>query len=838
MSDERPKRVKWEKLKPGNVKLKYELALRPDLIRLARRMRTSVITEQLIDDIFNDLTISIHKISDKLPKAKFRIHQKPYWNDVMDLLKAAKIKDYRMWVNAGRPRNPDHYLYMRYKISKKAFLRRLSELSREFENAEILNAVKMAELDRNCFWRLIKKARKASGSTSIGIRNSEEKVVHGINEVLNVWKAHFEKLGTPTFSEEYDNKYYTVVTDRVRNLFENKGGDNPFYATPFTQREIHEAIMTQNGNKAPGFDNVTGEHIKYAGETIDEVLLLLYNSMMDLEYVPVCCRTGVQVPLYKGKDTCTLDPNNYRGITLLSVFNKIYEILLWKRIQGWWTENETISDLQFACKKGLSCTPAAFLLRETVATSLEDGSKCFVAFCDVAKAFDTVWIDDLFIQLWEMGIRGKVWRMLYLCYQNFRCCMKVQGHMSAWYELKCGIHQGGYMSLIKYTAFINSLLTTVQNSRICCKIYRTPSAPVGYADHLAACCRQQRDLKRVMQIVHAHGRTWRFDFSAKKSGVLVFGENKREHQAGKNERFIMLGNERVEERENYDHVGFRACIFEDDLSGIEERSSKGRRALNAISGLGIRRNGLTIHACCVIFWSIVIPIATFGAELWPLDDRCLSLLESFQTFVGKRIQRFGPKSPNLCTYFALGWMRIQRFIEIKKLLFIHSILSRDELDMVKVVFINRAKYVFDNIEICESNEHGSPVYDMLNIAIHFGIIEIVKNMVYRGHLYSRAHWRERIWKRAWELEEVYWCIETQGFKVHSFFNRHNLTAANMLPFTTGPVDTCVGPNFTSTLDYIAVSADVIPDVERCNVLGYDVLNTSDHQPVICVMKWY
>ena len=660
---------------------------------------------------------------------------------------------------------------MRYKISKKAFHRRLSELSREFENAEILNAVKMAELDRNCFWRLIKKARKASGSTSIGIRNSEEKVVHGINEVLNVWKAHFEKLGTPKFSEEYDNNHYTVVTDRVRNLFENKGGDNPSYATPFTRREIHEAIMTLNGNKAPGFDNVTGEHIKYAGETIDEVLLLLYNSMMDLEYVPVCCRTGVQVPLYKGKDTCTLDPNNYRGITLLSVFNKIYEILLWKRIQGWWTENETISELQFACKKGLSCTHAAFLLRETVATSLEDGSKCFVAFYDVAKAFDTVWIDGLFIQLWEMGIRGKVWRMLYLCYQNFRCCVKVQGHMSAWYELKCGIHQGGYMSLIKYTAFINSLLTTVQNSGICCKIYRTPSAPVGYADDLAACCRQQRDLKRVMQIVHAHGRTWRFDFNAKKSGVLVFGESKREHQAGKNERFLMLGNERVEERENYDHLGVRACIFEDDLSGIEERLSKGRRALNAISGLGIRRNGLTIHACCVIFWSIVIPIATFGAELWPLDDRCLSLLESFQTFVGKRIQRFGPKSPNLCTYFALGWMRIQRFIEIKKLLFIHSILSRDELDMVKVVFINRAKYFFDNIEMCESNEHGSPVYDMLNIAIHFGIIEIVKNMVYRGHLYSRAHWRERIWKRAWELEEVYWCIEARCHKSLELINK-------------------------------------------------------------------
>ena len=130
-------------------------------------------------------------------------------------------------------------------------------------------------------------------------------------------------------------------------------------------------------------------------------------------------------------------------------------------------QNNVISDLQFACKKGLSCTHAAFLLKETVATSLEAGDKCYVAFYDVAKAFDTVWIDGLFIQLWDAGIQGKLWRMLYLCYCNFRCCVRVGGHMSAWYQLKCGIHQGGYMSLIKYTAFINSLLNSLERSNVC-----------------------------------------------------------------------------------------------------------------------------------------------------------------------------------------------------------------------------------------------------------------------------------------------------------------------------------------------------------------------------------
>ena len=44
------------------------------------------------------------------------------------------------------------------------------------------------------------------------------------------------------------------------------------------------------------------------------------------------------------------------------------------------------------------------------------------------------------------------------------------------------------MSLIKYTVFINSLLMELRDYDLCCKIYRTPCTPVGYADYLAAYC--------------------------------------------------------------------------------------------------------------------------------------------------------------------------------------------------------------------------------------------------------------------------------------------------------------------------------------------------------------
>ena len=87
------------------------------------------------------------------------------------------------------------------------------------------------------------------------------------------------------------------------------------------------------------------------------------------------------------------------AITLLSVFNKVFEVLIWRRVERWWGEMGAVSGLQSACKKDMSCMNASFLLKETVATAMEDNDQVFVAFFDVAKAFDSVWIDGLFFQI-------------------------------------------------------------------------------------------------------------------------------------------------------------------------------------------------------------------------------------------------------------------------------------------------------------------------------------------------------------------------------------------------------------------------------------------------------
>ena len=755
--------IKWSKLSEADKYFKYQRILNPIILNISRSLEGGPMSTAVINDNFNKLTEALHAASSRLPRSRFKKNLKPYWSHELSLLKRCKVESYRLWVSAGRPREADNLLYVQYKFDKKAFHTAIKRLSKDYENSEILKAVKSAEISKNAFWKIVSAARKGQVKGVSAIKRPDKTVVHDLNDVLNVWASHFAKIGTPKQSEEFDKKHFKSVTDFVKRYNASNELDE-FLDREFTREEVYRAVKTLHVGKAPGFDDVMAEHLLYAGPVLINFLCDLYNAVRVNECIPTCFKRGVQVPLYKGKDTCVLDVNNYRGITLLPTYNKLFEILIWQRLKGWWKDEQVISNLQGACRGGFSCVHTAFNLRETVAASMESSNKCFVAFFDVAKAFDTVWIDGLFKQMYDLGITGRTWRLLYRGYVEFKCCVKLQGVFSEWYEPLCGIHQGGFMSLMKYVIFINSLLVDLKNANICCKIYRIPSTPLGYADDVATCCLSKFKLDKAMDIVYKHGCVWRYELNAKKSGVLVYGESRKDHDVNAVDRQFRLGPNRVKERVFYDHVGIRNSIFYDDTSGIEERISKGRKAFNSLTGIGIRKGGITMATCNVVFWSVVVPTALYGCELWIMDDASLTLVEDFQNYIGKRTQRFHPKTPNTCSFYGLGWMRLERYIQIKKLLFIRTILNMNEDDIPKRIFCERAAVYFLNVEAASINRERSAVFDLLNVSHTFDLLDKVRNMVDRDHRYSKLAWKDMVWRRGWELEDAYWRIEERLHK--------------------------------------------------------------------------
>ena len=94
------------------------------------------------------------------------------------------------------------------------------------------------------------------------------------------------------------------------------------------------------------------------------------------------------IPLHKGDST--QDLNNFRPISLLSIFDKIIEIIIHKRLYNFSEHQNIIFENQFGFRKNNSTTYALMEITEKIKESIDSGKFCCGVFIDHRKAFDTV----------------------------------------------------------------------------------------------------------------------------------------------------------------------------------------------------------------------------------------------------------------------------------------------------------------------------------------------------------------------------------------------------------------------------------------------------------------
>ena len=194
-----------------------------------------------------------------------------------------------------------------------------------------------------------------------------------------------------------------------------------------------------------------------------------------------------------------------------------------------------------------------------------------------------------------------------------------------------------------------------------------------------------------MSTVSKHGNDWRYAFNAGKSAVLVFGESKAESKIGSCNRVFKLGGRRVKDRLYYDHIGIKICVDGDTHVRTEEKVSKARKVLNMSTNMGVRKGGLNLKTCMVIFWSVVIPTLLFGCEAWFIKYRDMELLRSFQRYAARRLQRLHYLSLNVTAEACHGCMDIVCFIKARKIIFFWSIIAMKEYMPIRLILVNRLR---------------------------------------------------------------------------------------------------------------------------------------------------
>ena len=98
-----------------------------------------------------------------------------------------------------------------------------------------------------------------------------------------------------------------------------------------TKAEIKKAIMTLRSGKAAGPGEISAEAIKADMETVTNMLHSLFSKIWEKEEVPAQWKGGIVIKL--PKKGYLRDCNNYRGIMLLSVPDKVLNRVLLERMK-------------------------------------------------------------------------------------------------------------------------------------------------------------------------------------------------------------------------------------------------------------------------------------------------------------------------------------------------------------------------------------------------------------------------------------------------------------------------------------------------------------------------
>ena len=113
------------------------------------------------------------------------------------------------------------------------------------------------------------------------------------------------------------------------------------------------------------------------------------------------------------------DLNNslWYNIILTSCISKIFNRLIANCITDFVENNNVLSEIQGRFRKDHMCKDHLFTLKRIVTARLADNYF-------LKSVIDTVWRDGLLLIAWNIGIRGKVWKIIDSLYDNVLCNVK------------------------------------------------------------------------------------------------------------------------------------------------------------------------------------------------------------------------------------------------------------------------------------------------------------------------------------------------------------------------------------------------------------------------------
>ena len=202
--------------------------------------------------------------------------------------------------------------------------------------------------------------------------------------------------------------------------------------------ELKSAKGILKPQKAVGIDNIGNAMILCVLDNYPEILLKLFNTILTSSSIIPEWLIGMIVPIHKKGSTS--DPENYRGITVMSCLGKFFLSILNNRLLKYTIENNILHKSQLGFMKGNRTSDAHIIINNLIKKYCHtSNAKIYGCFVDFSSAFDTIHRGLLLKKLLSHGIKGKLFNVIRKVYINDEACIKVGDKRTNMFKINIGV---------------------------------------------------------------------------------------------------------------------------------------------------------------------------------------------------------------------------------------------------------------------------------------------------------------------------------------------------------------------------------------------------------------
>ena len=355
--------------------------------------------------------------------------------------------------------------------------KRKEKLYIKFLKNKTIESEKTYKNYKNMFEKVKKKAKQTYYSKLLRKYQFDSKKTWQIMKEINgklkqkaINLPKILKIGSNTLSNKNDiakefNNFFTNVGPKlaekiplVQQSFEDylSQSETSMDNDELSFEEFETAFKSLKRNKASGVDDLSCNVIIDTYDYIKLPLFNIFQTSIREGVFPDKLKIAKVTPVFKAGDATSL--GNYRPISILPVFSKVLERIMYNRVYNFLTKNNLLFSRQFGFQKNTSTEHAILQLVDDIKKSFSKGEFTLGVFIDLSKAFDTVDHEIILKKLGFYGINGKAkqWFESYLRNRHQFVSFD-NGKSTTLLKILCGVPQGSILGPLLFLIYVNDL---------------------------------------------------------------------------------------------------------------------------------------------------------------------------------------------------------------------------------------------------------------------------------------------------------------------------------------------------------------------------------------------